>query len=303
MARRKKGRKLSGWINLDKPYELGSTPAVSRVRWLFHAQKAGHAGTLDPLATGVLPIALGEATKTVSFMQDAAKTYRVSVGLGVSTTTDDMEGEPLETSEHRPETAEIKAALASFTGDIQQVPPQFSAIRKDGVRAYTKARAGETVELEARSVRIDHIRFLRRVDADHFTLEVDCGKGVYIRSLARDLALQLGTRGHVTKLRRTRVGPFDEKSALGLDKLTNLGHSSPDLAALDACLLPLTTALDDIPALAISGDEASRIKQGQAISPQGLAFTGPVLLTYEELPVAIADQDGETLKPVRVFNL
>ena len=303
MARRKKGRKLSGWINLDKPYELGSTPAVSRVRWLFHAQKAGHAGTLDPLATGVLPIALGEATKTVSFMQDAAKTYRVSVGLGVSTTTDDMEGEPLETSEHRPETAEIKAALASFTGDIQQVPPQFSAIRKDGVRAYTKARAGETVELEARSVRIDHIRFLRRVDADHFTLEVDCGKGVYIRSLARDLALQLGTRGHVTKLRRTRVGPFEEKSALGLDKLTNLGHSSPDLAALDACLLPLTTALDDIPALAISGDEASRIKQGQAISPQGLAFTGPVLLTYEELPVAIADQDGETLKPVRVFNL
>ncbi len=303
MARRKKGRKLSGWINLDKPYELGSTPAVSRVRWLFHAQKAGHAGTLDPLATGVLPIALGEATKTVSFMQDAAKTYRVSVGLGVSTTTDDMEGEPLETSEHRPETQEIKAALASFTGEIQQVPPQFSAIRKDGVRAYTKARAGESVELEARNVRIDHIRFLRRVDADHFTLEVDCGKGVYIRSLARDLARQLGTQGHVTKLRRTRVGPFDEKSALGLDKLTNLGHSSPDLAALDACLLPLTTALDDIPAVAISGDEASRIKQGQAISPQGLAVMGPVLLTHEQLPVAIAHQDGETLKPMRVFNL
>jgi tRNA pseudouridine55 synthase len=303
LARRKKGRKLSGWINLDKPYELGSTPAVSRVRWLFHAQKAGHAGTLDPLATGVLPIALGEATKTVSFMQDAAKTYRVSVGLGVSTTTDDMEGEPLETSEHRPETQEIKAALASFTGEIQQVPPQFSAIRKDGVRAYTKARAGESVELEARNVRIDHIRFLRRVDADHFTLEVDCGKGVYIRSLARDLARQLGTQGHVTKLRRTRVGPFDEKSALGLDKLTNLGHSTPDLAALDACLLPLTTALDDIPAVAISGDEASRIKQGQAISPQGLAVMGPVLLTHEQLPVAIAHQDGETLKPMRVFNL
>ena len=303
MARRKKGRKLSGWINLDKPYELGSTPAVSRVRGLFHAQKAGHAGTLDPLATGVLPIALGEATKTVSFMQDAAKTYRVSVGLGVSTTTDDMEGEPLETSEHRPETQEIKAALASFTGEIQQVPPQFSAIRKDGVRAYTKARAGESVELEARNVRIDHIRFLRRVDADHFTLEVDCGKGVYIRSLARDLARQLGTQGHVTKLRRTRVGPFDEKSALGLDKLTNLGHSTPDLAALDACLLPLTTALDDIPAVAISGDEASRIKQGQAISPQGLAVMGPVLLTHEQLPVAIAHQDGETLKPMRVFNL
>lgn len=303
MARRKKGRKLSGWINLDKPYELGSTPAVSRVRWLFHAQKAGHAGTLDPLATGVLPIALGEATKTVSFMQDAAKTYRVSVGLGVSTTTDDMEGEPLETSAHRPETQEIKAALASFTGEIQQVPPQFSAIRKDGVRAYAKARAGEAVELEARKVRIDHIRFLRRVDADHFTLEVDCGKGVYIRSLARDLALQLGSRGHVTKLRRTRVGPFDEKSALGLDKLTNLGHSAPDLAALDDCLLPLTTALDDILAVAIGGDEASRIKQGQAISPQGLAVMGPVLLTHEGHPVAIAHQEGETLKPVRVFNL
>ena len=303
MARRKKGRKISGWINLDKPYELGSTPAVSRVRWLFHAQKAGHAGTLDPLATGVLPIALGEATKTVSFMQEAAKTYRVSIGLGVATTTDDIEGEPLETSPHRPETQEIKAALASFIGDIEQVPPQFSAIRKDGVRAYTKARAGELVELEARRVRIDHIRFLRRVDEDHFTLEVDCGKGVYIRSLARDLAAQLGTRGHVTKLRRTRVGPFEEKSALGLDKLTNLGHSAPDLAALDACLLPLTTALDDIPAVAISGDEASRIKQGQAISPQGLAFKGSVLLTHEGLPIAIAHQDGETLKPLRVFNL
>ena len=302
MGRRKKGRAISGWINLDKPYEMGSTGAVNKIRHLFDARKAGHAGTLDPLATGVLPIALGEATKTVSFMQHAAKSYRVDMALGAATNTDDIEGEVIATSAHRPETQEIEAALAQFIGEIEQVPPQFSAIRVDGQRAYKAARAGETVVLAARHVRIDAIRLIERRGADTVVLEVDCGKGTYIRSLIRDLARHLGTHAHVGNLRRTRVGPFDEKNALGLDKLTHLGHYAPDLAALDACLLPLATALDDIPALAISADAASRIRQGQAISPQS-PHQGTVLLTCDGQPVALAEVNGDTIRPLRVFNL
>ena len=302
MGRRKKGRALSGWVNLDKPYEMGSTGAVTKIRHLFDAQKAGHAGTLDPLATGILPIALGEATKTVSFMQDAAKSYRVDMALGAATNTDDAEGEAIATSDLRPETNDIEAALPAFIGEIMQVPPQFSAIRKDGVRAYAAARAGESVDLAARRVRIDAIRLAGRVDKDRVTLEVDCGKGTYIRSLVRDLGRHLGTHAHVADLRRTRVGPFDEKNALGLDKLTHLGHIAPDLAALDACLLPLTTALDDIPALAINADAASRIKQGQAISPQS-PCEGTVLLTHQGQPVALGTADGTAIRPLRVFNL
>lgn len=302
MGRRKKGRAISGWVNLDKPYDMGSTPAVSRIRRLFDAQKAGHAGTLDPLATGVLPIALGEATKTVSFLQHAAKSYRVDIAFGAATTTDDAEGEIIARSDSYPDDAALAAALPAFTGTISQVPPQFSAIRKDGKRAYALARAGEAVDLAAREVRIDAIHLLARPDAGHVILQVDCGKGTYIRALARDLALHLGTQGHVKNLRRTRVGPFDEKNALGLDKLTRLGHYARDLAALDACLLPLATALDDIPALAISGDAASRIKQGQAISPQAPP-KGSVLLTYEGRELALGTSDGVAVKPVRVFNL
>ena len=302
MGRRKKGRAISGWINLDKPYEMGSTGAVNKIRHLFDARKAGHAGTLDPLATGILPIALGEATKTVSFMQHAAKSYRVDMALGAATNTDDIEGEVIATSAHRPETQEIEAALAQFIGEIEQVPPQFSAIRVDGQRAYKAARAGETVVLAARPVRIDAIRLIERPDADTVVLEVDCGKGTYIRSLIRDLAHHLGTQAHVGNLRRTRVGPFDEKNALGLDKLTHLGHYAPDLAALDACLLPLATALDDIPALAISADAASRIRQGQAISPQS-PHQGTVLLTCDGQPVALAEATGDIIRPLRVFNL
>ncbi len=302
MGRRKKGRAISGWVNLDKPYEMGSTGAVNKVRYLFNAQKAGHAGTLDPLATGILPIALGEATKTVAFMQEAAKSYRVEMAIGSATNTDDIQGEVIASSDMRPATQAIKAALSHFTGLIEQVPPQFSAIRKDGVRAYAAARAGETVELAARPVRIDAIRLLAHDTAERAVLEVDCGKGTYIRALIRDLGAHLGSKAHVANLRRTRVGPFDEKNALGLEKLTHLGHSAPDLAALDACLLPLATALDDIPALAISSDAASRIKQGQAISPQS-PIKGPVLLTCEGSPVALGEADGETIRPARVFNL
>jgi tRNA pseudouridine55 synthase len=311
MGRRKKGRAVSAWVNLDKPLNMGSTQAVGKIRRLFDAQKAGHAGTLDPLATGILPIALGEATKTVSFMQDAAKTYEVLVAFGACTTTDDREGAILETSDSRPETAEIEAALPGFIGAIEQMPPQFSALKKDGKRAYELARAGETVALKARHVRIDAITLLARPDKDHVRLKIDCGKGVYIRSFARDLGQVLGGFAHVGALRRTRVGPFDEKTALGLEKLTALGHIAPDLAALDDCLLPLETALDDIPALALDDNAASCIKQGQAISPPDpqdflqINETGHVLLTHQGSALALAAwevKDG-LLKPRRVFNL
>jgi tRNA pseudouridine55 synthase len=311
MGRRKTGRAISGWVNLDKPLELGSTPAVSIIRRLFDAKKAGHAGTLDPLATGILPIALGEATKTVSFMQEAAKRYRVEICFGTATNTDDLEGEVVATSAHRPATQEITDALAHFIGDIQQVPPKFSAIKKDGQRAYALARAGENVELAARQVHIDHIEMVARAGDDTVTLDVGCGKGVYIRALARDLAQFLGTQGHVASLRRTQVGVFDEKNAIGLEKLQLLGHSAPDLAALDACLLPLTTPLDDIPAVAVDDTEASRIKQGQAVSPQSLiAPSGTIIEPGQDVyvhcahqPIAIARIDAGFVKPLRVFNL
>ena len=308
--RRKKGRAISGWVNLDKPLEMGSTQAVGKIRRLFDARKAGHAGTLDPLASGILPIALGEATKTVSFMQEAAKSYEVVVAFGSETTTDDAEGEVMATSDMRPNAASVEAALGHFTGLIEQVPPQFSAIRKDGRRAYDLARAGEKVDLPPRRVQIDKITLLETMNGDQMRLKVECGKGVYIRSLARDLGRFLGGFAHVGALRRTRVGSFDEKTAFGLEKLTALGHSARDLAALDACLLPLETALDDIPALALSDDAASCIRQGQAMSPpdpQALIGKngGAVLLTYQGKALAIArmsDEDG-LLKPRRVFNL
>ena len=308
--RHKKGRALSGWVNFDKPLDMGSTQAVGKIRRLFDAQKAGHAGTLDPLASGILPIALGEATKTVSFMQDAGKSYEVVVAFGSQTTTDDAEGEIVEASDMRPDAAAVDAALAHFTGLIEQVPPQFSAIRKDGQRAYKLARAGEKIDLPPRQVQIDTITLLDVLDEAHMRLKVECGKGVYIRSLARDLGRFLGTFAHVSALRRTRVGGFDEKTALGLEKLTALGHSARDLAALDACLLPLETALNDISALALSDDAASCIRQGQAISPSHPPILAnqeseAVLLTHNDKALAIAqwDEEGALLKPRRVFNL
>ena len=311
MGRRKNGRAISGWVNLDKPLELGSTPAVAIVRRLFNANKAGHAGTLDPLATGILPIALGEATKTVSFMQNAAKRYQVRIAWGAATNTDDLEGQVIASSAQRPTAQQIADALGHFTGVIAQVPPQFSAILKNGQRAYALARAGETVDLAARQVRIDAIELVDASHSDYATLDVACGKGVYIRSLARDLAQFLGTYGHVVSLRRTQVGGFNEKNAIGLEKLRLLGHSAPDLAALDACLLPLTTALDDILALAVDDTQASCIKQGQAISPhhlidpQGKTMDqGQVVYVHcADLPIAICQADANGLRPLRVFNL
>lgn len=312
MGRKARGREISGWVNLDKPRDLGSTPAVAIVRRMFDAKKAGHAGTLDPLASGILPVALGEATKTVQFMQAAQKTYEVRLRWGAATQTDDVEGEIIETSDHRPSAQDIVAALPHFTGDIMQTPPAYSAIRKDGVRAYKLARAGESVELAPRPVRIDAITLIDSASPDACTLQVVCGKGVYIRSFARDLALYLGTVAHVTALRRTRVGPFNEKNAIGLEKLESLRHIVPDLAALDAHVLPLMTVLDDIPALAVSEQQASRIRQGQAISLVDLSGTRAAVAdgetttqfvaVHDDLPVAICMCKDALVHPVRVFN-
>ena len=261
MGRRRKGDAVSGWICLDKPYDLTSTHAVSRVRRAFNAQKAGHAGTLDPLATGILPIALGEATKTVPFLVDADKAYRFTIAWGRTTATHDREGETIAQSEVRPTVAEVEAALPAFVGEISQVPPNYSAIKVAGERAYDLARAGEVFELAARIVTVHSARVADAPDADQVTLEIACGKGTYVRAIVRDLALALGACGHVSDLRRTRVGGFDEASAVTLEMLEDLGHK----ARQSELLLPVETALDDIPELAVTAEDAFRLKQGRSI--------------------------------------
>jgi tRNA pseudouridine55 synthase len=293
--------KVDGWVVLDKPLGMGSTQAVGKVRWLFAAEKAGHGGTLDPLATGVLPIALGEATKTVPFIMDGRKEYRFTLRFGEARSTDDGEGEVIATSDVRPTDEAIRAALGQFTGDIEQMPPAFSALKVGGQRAYDLARAGEPVDLKPRTVTIDRLVLLARPDVDHADFVVGCGKGTYIRSLGRDLARTLGTVGHLSALRRTAVGPFREEAAISLPKLEALGH----IPALLGTLVPVATALDDIPALALTGTQADRLRHGQ-----------PVLLTLDAPPsgtlvraetgsklVALVRSDGVALQPVRVFNL
>ncbi|HWT99033.1 MAG TPA: tRNA pseudouridine(55) synthase TruB [Terriglobales bacterium] len=308
MARRKRGDKVDGWLILDKPLGLTSTQAVGAVRRIFDAQKAGHGGTLDPLATGILPIALGEATKTVPYVMDGTKTYRFTLKFGEQRTTDDAEGEVCASSEVRPEDAAIWAALPAFTGLIQQVPPAFSAIKVDGERAYDLARDGEQVELAPRQVRIDAIELTDRPSRDEAVFEVRCGKGTYMRSLARDIAQHLGSVGHVSALRRLSVGGFTEARAISLENLKSLGHSP---AAFEH-LLPVETALDDIPALALTNTEASRLRSGQTV---GLLQRQDRDRIREFAPgcmvcamsagklVALTRFDAGELVPVRVMNL
>ena len=301
MSARRPRQKVDGWIVLDKPLGLSSTKAVGRVRWLFSAEKAGHGGTLDPLATGVLPIALGEATKTVPFVMDGRKEYRFILHFGEARSTEDAEGEVTATSDSRPSNAAIRAALARFIGRIEQRPPAFSALKVGGKRAYDLARSGAAVELAPRKVTIERLDLLARSDCDHAEFAVACGKGTYIRSLGRDLAQALGTVGHLSALRRTAAGPFREKMAISLSKLEALGHIPPLLGAL----APVATALDDIPALALTETQANRLRHGQ-----------PVLLTRDVPPsgalvraeagsklIALCRCDGVALRPVRVFNL
>ena len=308
MARKRRGEKVDGWVVLDKPEGLNSTRAVSIVRRLFDAAKAGHAGTLDPLATGVLPIALGEATKTVPFVMDGRKAYRFTVRWGEARTTDDREGEVSDTSDVRPAEADIRAALPRFLGEIEQVPPRYSAIKIDGERAYDLARANVPIEMKSRIVTLTRLDLLRIVDADHAEFEVECGKGTYVRSLARDLALALGTVGHVTSLRRTRSGPFTLDHAISLDLL----EESAQGPGLQSHLLPIETALDDIPALALNGSEASQLRSGQPIPMFRAADIGRlgdldkvdiVCAMAEGRPVALTRFAEGRLHPVRVFNL
>jgi len=261
--RKPKGRPLDGWLIVDKPSGIGSTDVVNRVKRLFEAQKAGHGGTLDPLATGLLPVAFGAATKTVPYVMDGTKTYRFTLRFGEARDTDDADGQVTETSPARPTDAEIAAALPAFRGDIMQVPPIYSAIKVAGERAYDLAREGQAVELAPRPARVDRFELVERPDADTAVFDVQSGKGVYMRSLARDLARACGTVGHIAALRRLRVGPFREEHAIPLDRLAVSGDTPPPSPDL---LLPVMTALADIPALAVTEAEAARLYQGQAIS-------------------------------------
>jgi tRNA pseudouridine55 synthase len=311
LSRRKKGQPVHGWVILDKPLGMGSTQAVAAVRRIFDAQKAGHAGTLDPLATGILAIALGEATKTVPYAMDADKTYRFTATWGESRDTDDTEGSVTATSEKRPSQAEIEAVLPRFTGTLTQVPPAYSAIKVQGARAYDLAREGETVILEPRQVEVFEARLLE-ARADSADFEILCGKGTYVRSWVRDIALALGTFGHVSALRRTLLGSWDEKDAVALETLTPFMHSP----AAFGYLRPLSTALDGIPALAVSGLDTVRIRSGNPILIRANLFakmkdgfgdgelSGLIVFLKDEdgSPVALAEIAEGELRPFRVFN-
>jgi tRNA pseudouridine55 synthase len=305
MSRRPRNR-VHGWVILDKPHGMTSTQAVGKVRHLFNAEKAGHGGTLDPLATGLLPIALGEATKTVSHAMDGRKVYRFTVRWGEERSTDDMEGTVTAQSGDRPSRTEIEAALARFTGEILQAPPAYSAIKVDGERAYDLARAGEAVALAARPVVVADLRLTDIPDPDHATFEASCGKGTYIRSLARDLGRALGCLGHVSMLRRTAVGPFTEAHMISLEKLEELSHKAAGGNAMEGVLLPIETVLDGIPALAVDGEKAQRLRQGQPVLLRGANVPlaeDAVLVTCGGIPVGIGAISEGMLKPKRVFNL
>ena len=305
--RKREKRDVHGWVILDKPVGMTSTHAVAAVRRLFSAKRAGHAGTLDPLASGCLPIALGEATKTVPFVMDGEKAYRFTVRWGEERDTDDAEGRVVATSETRPEADSIRALLPSFTGRIEQVPPQFSAIKVAGERAYDIARDGEAVALEARPVDIFQLVLVEPPDRDQAVFDAHCGKGTYVRALARDMGRLLGCHGHVTALRRTRVGPFTEPDMISLERLEALCHrAATGEGTFAGALLPVETALDDIPALAVSRADAARLNQGQAVLMRGRdapVLHGTVYVTASGQLIALAEVDRGEIIPKRVFNL
>lgn len=301
MARTKKGRPVSGWVIIDKPAGIGSTTVVNKVKWAFQAQKAGHAGTLDPDATGVLAVALGEATKTVPFVTDALKCYRFRVTFGASTTTDDAAGTVLEQSDLRPTDAQVDAALASFRGQIQQVPPQFSAVKVDGERAYDLAREGEVMDLAPRPLWVERLEMLARPDADHVDLEMVCGKGGYVRSIARDLGQALGCLGHVDWLRREWSGPFSCEDAVGLDEIEALARTEE----IDQFLGPVELGLHDLPHVMATAEGAVRMRNGNPgmVLTSGLEWGTTIWASFDGKPVAVGQYQGGELHPSRVFNL
>lgn len=306
MARRKKGNPIHGWLILDKPLNMTSTQAVGYVRRMFNAQKAGHAGTLDPLATGILPIALGEATKTVPFAVDGEKAYHFTVRWGAETATDDMEGAVTRTSPTRPSQDQIEALLPRFIGEIMQVPPQYSAIKVDGERAYDLARDGENVRLEARPVIIDRLEMIDMPDEQTSIFIAECGRGTYVRAIARDLGRLLGCYGHVISLRRTRVGPFEEARAISVEQIEEAANSEDGGGSLSQLLAPVESALSDLPELMVSPSDAASLVRGQAILLRGRdapVMTGPAFATSKGRLIALGELDKGALHPTRVFNL
>lgn len=300
MARKRKGRDISGWLVVDKPAGWTSNAVVNKVRWAMEAKKAGHAGTLDPEATGVLAIALGEATKTVPYITDALKAYRFTVRLGQATNTDDTEGEVIAESEARPSDAEIEAALAQFRGDIMQVPPKFSAVKIDGERAYKLARDGEDVEIAARPLWVEDLVMTGRPDGDHVELEMTCGKGGYVRAIARDLGGVLGCFGHVQSLRRTWSGPFDAEDGISMDLVEKLARSGE----LDTYLRPLEAGLGDLPELRCTQDAATRLRHGNPgmVLTSDAEYGDEAWASLDGKAIAVGIYKAGELHPSRVFN-
>ncbi len=299
MGRRRKGRDISGWLVVDKPAGITSTAVVNKVRWAMDAKKAGHAGTLDPEATGVLAVALGEATKTVPYITDALKAYTFTIRLGQATNTDDAEGEVIATSDTRPEDEEIKTALLAFVGDIMQVPPQFSAVKVDGERAYKKARDGEEMALAARPLWVEELVLVDRLDADHVVLEMTCGKGGYVRSIARDLGDALGCKAHVRSLRRIWSGPFQATDGVTLDQVDAMAKT----LELDAFLQPLEVGLDDLPEVRCLAESVAKLRNGNPASviATNVEFGDEVWASYEGKAIAVGTYRGGEIQPSRVF--
>jgi tRNA pseudouridine55 synthase len=305
VGRRKKGNPINGWIVLDKPIGMTSTQAVGKVRWLFNAQKAGHAGTLDPLATGILPIALGEATKTVPYAVDGQKAYRFTVLWGAETDTDDAEGQIVTRSDLRPTRATIEALLPSFLGEILQTPPAFSAIKIDGQRAYDLARQGETVKLEARPVQIDRLEIADMPSADTTVFEAECGRGTYVRAIARDIGRTLGCLGHVTALRRTRVGPFEEAQAVTIPELEEAAAIEDGGVEIKSLLRPVESALADLLEVNVSQSDAARLARGQPVLLRGRdapVMSGEAFALSKGTLIALCEIERGELRPLRVFN-
>lgn len=325
MARKKKGIKIDGWINLNKPVGVTSTQAVGKIRYALKAQKVGHGGTLDPLASGVLPIALGEATKTVNYIQDAIKIYNFTVTWGEQRTTDDAEGEVLNSSDNRPTQEDIESILPQFIGDIEQIPPQFSAIKIDGERAYDIARDGDYADIKPRAVYIEELSIMPQAgkpatakNNNQTSFTCTCGKGTYIRSLARDMGQLLGCYGYISALERSQVGCMTLNNAISLDIFEEMVDNPDQEKDLSSIVLPLQTVLDDIPVLALKDKEAISLKNGNSISllsKPDLARLEAIgvdwksddmttaLVTYDDMALALVEIDGAKIQPVRVFNL
>ena len=304
---RRKGALINGWLNVDKPIGLTSSAVVGRLKRAFGAAKVGHGGTLDPLATGVLPIAFGEATKVIGFVVDAAKRYRFTVRWGEERDTDDTEGQVVKTSDVRPSAEAIRSLLPQFTGVIEQTPPRYSAIKVQGERAYDLARDGEIVELAPRPVEIHRLTLVEQQDSENSVFEAECGKGTYVRALARDMGRILGCYGHICALRRTLVGPFGENDMIPLEQLEALcNRAASGEGSLADALLPVETALDDIPALAVTRADAARLHRGQAVLLRGRDApncSGTVYVTVAGRLLALAEIGNGELIPKRVFNL